>query len=323
MKDQMFYRHFDLERSVVDDGKRETELAFSSEAPVERWFGAEVLLHGRNNVDLSRLRSVGSVIYGHNPYELKNIVGPIREVWLDEKDRMGRARIGFDDDESGNLAMGKVKSKSLRGVSFGYIINKARRLMDEKEEWTDTETGRTFRGPAVIATRWTPYEISLTPIPADKTVGIGREATRSLDGIEIETTGKNPGLEAKEMDKDEIQKMIRDILKEALPEAIRAIVPPPAAPPTFAVTLEEMRDLNGQAGAISPEAKARVAEMVAEGKTAGEIQRELVVLATKKPDATDTPPPDSNRRDNGITADKINDDVFLRALVSPEMIPFN
>ena len=306
---QMFFRAMDLDRGKVDEEARSVEVALSSEEPVRRFFGLEILRHTEDSVDLSRLNSA---LLNHDP---NRIIGKIVNARLEGK--ITRATIVFDDDDEGNRAFAKVKSGSLQGASIGYAINKIRELR-EGEKWEG------FEGPAFIATKFSIYEGSLTPIPADHTVGIGREATRSMDGIEI-TTGKNPGLEAKEMDKDEIQKMIRDILKEALPEAIRAIVPQPAAPPTFAVSLEEMRDLNGQAGAISQEAKARVAEMVAEGKNVNDIQRELLALATRKPDATDTPPPDSNRRDggNGVTADKIDDDVFLRALCSPEMIPFN
>jgi len=64
-------------------------------------------------------------------------------------------------------------------VSVGYRIIKAREVLKD-EEYEGIE------GPALIALRWMPYEISLTPIPADATVGIGRELTRSLEGIDIE-----------------------------------------------------------------------------------------------------------------------------------------
>jgi len=184
-RENMFYRTFDLlERGALNEESREIDISFSSELPVERWFGAEILLHGEGNVDLKRLKNVGSVIYGHMPYDMKNIIGPIKKVYMDKDNRQARALIGFDDDDTGNLAMKKVKSRSLKGVSFGYVITKGRRVL-EGEEWTDPDSQKTYKGPAIVATRWEPYEITLTPIPADPTVGLGREMTRSLEGIEI------------------------------------------------------------------------------------------------------------------------------------------
>ena len=134
MKPPIFYRTFELdERAIIDPDKRTAELSFSSENPVERWFGKEILLHGVKNADFGRLRSVGAVLYGHNSKDISNIIGPIKKVWIDEN-RIGRAIIGFDDDDTGNIALKKVQSKSLRGVSFAYMITKARQLR-EKEEW--------------------------------------------------------------------------------------------------------------------------------------------------------------------------------------------
>jgi HK97 family phage major capsid protein len=53
--------------------------------------------------------------------------------------------------------MADVKDGVLRGVSFGYAIDK----MEE-------------RGDNFVATRWSPYEVSVVSVPADPTIGIGR-----------------------------------------------------------------------------------------------------------------------------------------------------
>lgn len=189
--DKLFYRSFELDRSKVNEDARSVELSFSSEAPVVRWFGQEVLLHGEANVDLKRLRSMGSALLNHNP---DRIVGRVDNPRIEDK--RGAATVVFDEDEDGERAFGKVKSRSLRGVSVGYAINAAKKLQ-EGEEW------RGYQGPAIIATRWTPYEISLTPVPADSSIGIGREMTRSLDGIEIEGSDfPNNQLEVRTMTND-------------------------------------------------------------------------------------------------------------------------
>lgn len=175
---QLFYRSTEFDRSKVDEKKRSVDLSFSSETPIPRWFGKEILLHGSGNVELARLRSMGTVLMNHNP---DIIVGPVKNPRIEDK--KGRATIGFDNDEDGERAMQKVLSGSLRGVSVGYRIIKAREVLKD-EEYEGIE------GPALIALRWMPYEISLTPIPADATVGIGRELTRSLEGIEIIKSSK-------------------------------------------------------------------------------------------------------------------------------------
>ncbi|MGA1512826.1 MAG: phage major capsid protein, partial [Aquiluna sp.] len=57
-----------------------------------------------------------------------------------------------------------VRDNILRGISFGYSIDK----MEE-------------RGGDFVATRWSPYEVSVVSIPADPTIGIGRSLNDETD----------------------------------------------------------------------------------------------------------------------------------------------
>lgn len=45
---------------------RKVALSFSSEEPYERFFGPEILDHAEGAVNLSRLNSIGCVLYNHN-----------------------------------------------------------------------------------------------------------------------------------------------------------------------------------------------------------------------------------------------------------------
>lgn len=180
INDSLFYRDFKLDIRTLDKTNRSIDLSLSSEYPVRRWYGKEILLHGINNVDLSRL---DSALFNHDP---DKIIGQYSNQRIEKK--QVRALLTFDDDELGNMAMNKVDSGSLRGASAGYSIEKFRELR-EGEEW-EGEEGKKYKGPSLIALHWTPYEASLTPIGADHNVGIGRCATRSLAGIEIERKGK-------------------------------------------------------------------------------------------------------------------------------------
>ena len=310
----LFYRSFELDRATVNKEERSVDLSFSSEAPVGRWFGKEILLHGTENVDFSRLKTMGSALLNHDP---NLILGRIISPSI--ADKRGHATLIFDDDEDGNKAMAKVESGSLRGVSVGYAIEKFR----------DVQEGETYQGiegPAYVATRWMPYEISLTPIPADASVGVGRAMTRSLDGIEIEplTIIKQ---EEDDMKRDEVLQLIREELPVMITDSVTTALADQNRPQNR-VKPEELRDLLGKAGAIGVEAKARVADLMDEGKTAVEIANELLTMALD-PDAR-------NRGQMGDGRDKdkqertgtnlrqpissfkqIDDDTFFRGLTNP------
>ena len=195
----------------------------------------------------------------------------------------------FDEDEEGEKAFGKVKSGSLRGVSVGYQITKARRI-EEDEEFEGT------KGPALIAQKWMPYEISLTPIPLDATVGVGRDLTRSLEGIEIEKSTSQQ--EVNQMEEKEIKLLIKTSITEAItglkiPNGDDIVTKVKSAlaedaRPKLKVNGEEYVDLTSRAGAVSPECKLKVADMVGDGKNADEIKTYILDVATKKVDAKDT-----------------------------------
>lgn len=307
MSDPFFYRTFELNRSALDEEARSIEASLSSETPVQRWFGPEILLHGRENVDLSRLNSA---LINHDPNQ---IIGRWEDVKVTNKTIRGT--LYFDADPEGERAMAKVKSGSLKGISVRYGITKFRELQD-KEEWNG------FKGPAFIATKWQPIEGSLTPIPADPTVGIGRDASRSLDGIDIERTQQTE--EHNEMTKEEIQAMLDENNKRLIPEVVKTVKDhlDQQNKPQMRVTGEEFSELLSRASAISPDAEREMAKMVAEGKDARAIEKKLFDLATAKPDANDTGGhegvPDKRENKDAKKFDEIDDDVLVRAITNPQ-----
>jgi hypothetical protein len=168
-------RTIDAEFRAVEGNENQIELSFSSEYAVERWYGSEILLHEEGAVDFTRLLSVGSVLFAHGrdvKYG-KMPVARIEKAWLDIEQRKGRALISFDDDEDSQKVKNKVLSKSIRGVSFGYAVSSWEEVMPGKK----SSNGR-FTGPAYIGLKWEPIEISIEPVPADPSVGVGREASQ-------------------------------------------------------------------------------------------------------------------------------------------------
>ena len=162
-------------REKEDGGDvRQAELSLSSEEPCRRWFGNEILSHDAEAVDLTRLQEIGVVLFNH---DRDRVIGRVLDVRLDEVTRKLRAVIQFDEDEESERIYQKVCSGTLRGVSVGYAVD----VWESVEAGAKSSNGR-FTGPCEVATRWTPYELSIVSVPADATVGVGRSYVENGDG---------------------------------------------------------------------------------------------------------------------------------------------
>ena len=125
---------------------------FSSETPVQRAFGNEVLSHEGEAVNLSRMNDGAPLLFNHDP---NKVIGVVERSWVEGQ--RGYATVRFSRNGFAQEVMGDVQDGILRGVSVGYSI-------DAMKE----------RGEDYVATKWTPYEISVVSLPADPSVGIGR-----------------------------------------------------------------------------------------------------------------------------------------------------
>lgn len=309
MNNNLFYRSLELNRSMLDKNERKLTLPVSSEQPVSRWFGKEVLLHDKDNIDMSRLNTA---LFNHNP---DKIIGRIENARI-EKKRI-YVDIVFDDDDDGNKAMAKVESGSLRGASIGYMVNNFRELQKD-EEWNN------FKGPAMIATRWSIYEATLTPIPVDSTVGVGRDLTRSLDGIEIENKKKEEGKMEFTMDevRAEIAKSSKDIL-DKIGEQVRSIIHEEKAP-KMRIALERGNELADQASAISLEVENSVRSMIMSGKSEQEVTNFIMSELGKKRDAKDAnegAKKNEPSKNDSASLDSIDSDMFARSIANPVLAP--
>lgn len=153
-------------RAVEGEGRERTfRLSFSSEEPYQRWFGQEILDHSDGCVDLDRLNEIGVLLFNH---DRNYITGKVERAWIE--DGRGCAEVTFDSDEESEKIYQKVKSGTLKGVSVGYRVEDWEEVMPNKM----SSDGR-FAGPCSIAKKWAPLEISIVSIPADPTVGVGRD----------------------------------------------------------------------------------------------------------------------------------------------------
>ncbi len=156
-------REATFDRASANTEARTVELAFSSEAPYERWWGIEVLSHDRAAVNLDRIGNGANVLVNHDPADY---VGVIESARVDA-DKRGRATVRFGRSARAEEVWRDVQDGILRSVSVGYTI----------DDMTPTRTGKNGAPDEYTVTRWTPYEISLVTIPADASVGVGRSAS--------------------------------------------------------------------------------------------------------------------------------------------------
>lgn len=152
----------DAMEAVVEDDRR-VRMAISSEQPVERSFGVEVLDHSPESIDLSFLNSGRApLLLDHDP---EKQIGVIESVSLDGNTRKLRAVVRFGKGSQASEIYDDVADNIRGNVSIGYQIKKMMR---------DTNDKSIYR-----ATSWMPLEASIVSIPADVTVGVGRSAEPS------------------------------------------------------------------------------------------------------------------------------------------------
>ncbi|MEN6486355.1 MAG: phage major capsid protein [Syntrophobacteraceae bacterium] len=149
-------RNFQLGEIRGSDDQRTVDATLSSEFPVKRRRGMEVLVHTEHAVDLSRAPL--PLITSHNDSELP--VGIVENIQVSGGKLRGTLRFGSSTRAS--EVWQDVKAGILRNISIGYI--------PVKSEPNGADSYR--------VTRWMPYEASLLAAPADPTVGINK---RSLE----------------------------------------------------------------------------------------------------------------------------------------------
>jgi HK97 family phage major capsid protein/HK97 family phage prohead protease len=153
-----------------DDDRRTLEFSFSSEAPVDRWFGPEVLSHAEGALDMSRLNDGAPLLWNHDP---DRVLGVVERAWLD--DGRGMVAVRFSRSAFAEEKYGEIRDGILRNVSVGYSI-------------ADAQPMRANGQDGILATSWQAHEVSIVSVPADQSVGIGR----SLDDDQAAPAALNP-----------------------------------------------------------------------------------------------------------------------------------
>jgi HK97 family phage major capsid protein len=189
----------DIALRGVDEKKRTVQIALSSELPVERSFGKEVLVHDEKSIDMAFLRSGRApLLLDHDP---ERQIGVIESVEL-SPDRVLRANVRFGRSALASEVFGDVVDGIRGNVSVGYRVNKMERSASNKDEY--------------LVRSWSPMEASIVSIPADQSVGIGRSAD-----VEIQATPKVQPIIKKEVTMSEVN--LDNVRAEAAEAAARNV----------------------------------------------------------------------------------------------------
>ena len=293
-----------FERKEVTDFKnvksRTFEFPFSSEYPVKRYFGNEILSHEDGAADLSRLNDGGAVLFNHN---MDKPIGVVESAYIGE-DKRGYAKIRFSRSKFASEILEDVKDGILRGISFGYSIND----MDETSD-------------GMLARSWSVHELSVVTVPADPTIGFGRSLISPSQGNSITMEDKSPQQEiisAEESASPSVRTM-EESTKETAVEAEKSV--------EIDIKAEVQRAIdenNARTAAITSlcrefgkyGAEELTDSLIKSNKSPAEAKAAILDLVKNKAEAVNTPirSTDMSTNEVGLDQKEIKRFSFLRAL---------
>ena len=167
------FRSAAIRSEYIDEENRRVRIALTSEAPVSRSFGSEILDHSEESIDTSFMGQ------GRSPllldHDMTKQIGVVENYYIDNSARRTIAEVRFGKSDLANEVFNDVKDGIRQNVSVGYNINSM-----ERDDSFDEPTYRVS---------WTPLESSIVSIPADQSsnVGIARsdDAAKELPDLEV------------------------------------------------------------------------------------------------------------------------------------------
>jgi len=173
LRGQKVERLFTVERDGLDAEKRTAWLSIASEEPYTRWWGVEILDLGKQSIRDKRLRLGAPLLVGHDSTDQVGVV----EDFEISSDRKLRILARFGKSARAEEVWQDVLDGIRRNTSVGYVIHDM--VLEQQSEGQNT-----YR-----VTDWEPYEGSLVAVPADPTVGVGREDETDDDAPAIQPIG--------------------------------------------------------------------------------------------------------------------------------------
>lgn len=279
IKAGILYREIAFDRAAVNQESRTVDLAFSSENPVERYFGDEILDHSTASIRLGRLTDGGPLLMDHDTTDQ---VGVIESVNIGD-DRVGRATVRFGKSARAEEVYQDVLDGIRSKVSVGYMVHKMQ--LEGKRDGIDI-----YR-----AIDWEPYEVSIVATPADAGVGIGRAA---LSDFEIEIISADAEKEI----------TMENEIKPAGPAAAPAVDVRAIEDQVRTAEMKRIGDLESVGSKFAQFGGVEMArEYIAKGKHVGDLQAAILERVGAKK-ITET------SGDIGMSNKEVRQFSFLRAI---------
>lgn len=190
------FRSAEFERQSVDTEAKTATLSVSSDQPYERFFGTEILSHKDGAVRLNRLNRAGALLFNHD----RNAhIGRVVSAGVDGSKL--NVTVKFGNSPLAKEKFQDIQDGILQEASIGYEIHKM-------EEDKDTKS--------FTAVDWEPHEVSMVTVPADPSVGIGRDLqTKELEiGGQVDTKTKTNMSEQTETVKIDVVKAASDAVED-------------------------------------------------------------------------------------------------------------
>ena len=188
---------FPLEFRADETQDRTMVMSVSSESPVARSFGMEVLSHRDGDIDLTRLLNKAPLLKDHDASQQ---IGVIENAYLDTQRGKLMSKIRFGRGNLASEIFNDVNDGIRTQVSIGYQINP-----DSMERDQDSDEVR--------VTDWMPMEVSIVSMGADQNVGFGRSLSLNQQNKTENTKEVNMTEETKSVD---VEEQVRVKTDEAL-----------------------------------------------------------------------------------------------------------
>jgi HK97 family phage major capsid protein len=200
-------RAFQFDRSKIDEENRTIMIGVSSEEPVERRFGMEVLGHNEDEIDMSFMGQ------GRSPllldHDATKQIGVVEEFGIDKENKRTVAKVRFSKNQMADEVYRDVLDGIRQNISVGYQVNS----MEKEEEERDGV-------PIYRVNSWSPLEVSAVSIPADQSrlVGFARSKEKKAQIKINPNSNKDINMENNVENKTpevNLEDMKRDFAKEA------------------------------------------------------------------------------------------------------------
>jgi len=195
LEGKKLFREMQISRETLDEKERTLNLSFSSNDPYLRSWGWEILSHDPGHIRMDRLSKNAPLLLNH---DTEKQIGAVKQAVISEVEQKGRALVRFSKSALGEEIYQDVIDEIRTSVSVGYVIHQV-------EEVKKVDGKKAFK-----VVDWEPLEISIVPVPADITVGVGRNQeiieNEEVTSMETKNAPTAPVVEVVKVNEDAIRK---------------------------------------------------------------------------------------------------------------------